>query len=224
MHLIELSGIEKRYAGPPPVLALTGIELCVDSGDYVSIRGPSGSGKSTLLNLLGLLDRPSAGSYAFDGVDTATMSNRVRTAFRAQHVGFMFQAFHLMPHRTVVENVSMPLLYQRVPGKERRRIALEKLALVRLDHRANAVPTMLSGGEMQRVAIARALVGDPSLLLCDEPTGNLDTGTAHAILGTIDELVAAGLTVLMITHDSDVAARAHRSVIIRDGRLRAETS
>lgn len=217
--MIQLSRIEKRYAGPPSVLALADIELCVDAGEYVSILGPSGSGKSTLLNLLGLLDRPTAGSYHFGGTDTATMTDRERAVFRAQHVGFMFQAFHLMPRRTVAENVSMPLIYQGVSSRQRRRIALDKLELVSLKHRAEALPTMLSGGEMQRAAIARALACDPSLLLCDEPTGNLDSGTAGSILRAVDELVAEGLTVLMITHDLDVAARADRSVVLRDGRL-----
>lgn len=217
--LIELRGIERRYSGPPPVLALTGIHFNVDAGEYVSIQGPSGSGKSTLLNLVGLLDRPSAGRYLFDGLDTATMTERERTSFRARRVGFTFQAFHLMSHRTVAENVAMPLIYRGLSRVARHRVALEKLALVRLDHRAEALPTMLSGGEMQRAAIARALVCGPSLLLCDEPTGNLDSGTTEVILDVFDELVEQGLTVLTITHDRAVASRAHRSVVIRDGRL-----
>lgn len=220
--LIELRLVDKRYAGPPPVVALKGVDLGVDAGEYVAIQGPSGSGKSTLLNVLGLLDRPSDGTYLFDGVDTSTMTERERTAFRAQRVGFMFQAFHLMPHRTVADNVAMPLIYRGVPSRERRRLALEKLELVRLGHRAEAMPTMLSGGEMQRAAIARALVSGPSLLLCDEPTGNLDTATAEVILASIDQLVEQGLTVLTITHDAAVASRAHRSVVIRDGRLESD--
>ncbi|WP_255672333.1 ABC transporter ATP-binding protein [Glycomyces amatae] len=208
------------YPGPPPVEALKPVALRVEDGEYVAIVGPSGSGKSTLLNLLGLLDAPTEGTYWLDGHDTSKMKEARRTQLRADKIGFIFQAFHLMAHRTATENVAMSLVYQGVPRRKRRQVAREKLELVGLGHRLDALPTTLSGGERQRVAIARALAAEPSLLLCDEPTGNLDSQTADAVLATIDELHAAGLTILMITHDHDVAERAQRAVTIRDGRLR----
>ncbi|WP_183093129.1 ABC transporter ATP-binding protein [Nocardioides stalactiti] len=217
--LIELEGVAKDYPGPPTVRALRDAQMTVGKGEYVSIVGRSGSGKSTLLNVVGLLDRPTCGRYSFAGVDTGSLSERRRTALRARAIGFVFQGFHLMPHRTVVENVGMGLIYQGASWRQRRRIAEEKLEAVGLGSRSTALPTMLSGGEMQRVAIARALACSPSLLLCDEPTGNLDSQTADGILQIVDDLVEAQLTVLMITHDPQVAARAHRSVVVRDGRL-----
>ncbi|WP_231492644.1 ABC transporter ATP-binding protein [Glycomyces sp. NRRL B-16210] len=218
--LIELDGVGMTYAGPPPVEALKPVQLHVENGEYVAIVGPSGSGKSTLLNLLGLLDVPTAGTYWFDGYDTSKMKESKRTQLRADKIGFIFQSFHLMAHRTATENVAMSLVYQGIPRRKRRQIAREKLDLVGLSHRLDALPTTLSGGERQRVAIARALAAEPSLLLCDEPTGNLDSKTADAILATLDELHGQGLTILMITHDHDVAERAGRAVTIRDGQLR----
>lgn len=218
--LIDLDGVGMTYPGPPPVEALRPVKLRVEDGEYVAIVGPSGSGKSTLLNLLGLLDAPTAGTYWFDGHDTSKMKEAKRTQLRADKIGFIFQAFHLMAHRTATENVAMTLVYQGIPRRKRRQIAREKLELVGLSHRLDALPTTLSGGERQRVAIARALAADPSLLLCDEPTGNLDSKTADSILATLDELHAQGLTILMITHDHDVAERAERAVTIRDGQLR----
>lgn len=217
--LIELDGVGMTYPGPPPVEALKPVGLRVEAGEYVAIVGPSGSGKSTLLNLLGLLDVPTRGTYYLDGVDTSTMKESQRTRLRADKIGFIFQSFHLMAHRSATENVAMSLVYQGVPRRRRKAIARAKLELVGLGHRLDALPTTLSGGERQRVAIARALAAEPSLLLCDEPTGNLDSATAEAVLATIDELHAQGLTILMITHDHDVAERASRAVTIRDGRL-----
>ncbi|GAB3656922.1 ABC transporter ATP-binding protein [Glycomyces tarimensis] len=217
--LIELDGVGMTYPGPPPVEALKPVRLRVADGEYVAIVGPSGSGKSTLLNLLGLLDTPTTGTYYLDGTDTSTMKESKRTKLRADKIGFIFQAFHLMAHRTATENVAMSLVYQGIPRRRRKAIAHEKLSLVGLSHRLDAVPTTLSGGERQRVAIARALAAEPSLLLCDEPTGNLDSRTAAAVLETIDELHSQGLTVLIITHDHDVAERAGRAVTIRDGEL-----
>ncbi|GAB3996884.1 ABC transporter ATP-binding protein [Glycomyces albus] len=217
--LIELDGVGMTYPGPPPVEALKPVDLRVGSGEYVAIVGPSGSGKSTLLNLLGLLDAPTAGTYFLDGHDTSKLSESKRTGLRAAKIGFIFQSFHLMAHRTATENVAMALVYRGVPRRRRKAIARDVLELVGLGHRLDAVPTTLSGGERQRVAIARALATDPSLLLCDEPTGNLDSATADAVLATIDELHGRGLTILMITHDHDVAERAERAVTIRDGRL-----
>nr|WP_246039447.1 ABC transporter ATP-binding protein [Glycomyces buryatensis] len=217
--IIELDGVGMTYPGPPPVEALKPVHLRVEAGEYVAIVGPSGSGKSTLLNLLGLLDAPTDGTYFLDGHDTSTMKEAKRTKLRADKIGFIFQAFHLMAHRTATENVAMSLVYKGVPRRRRREIAREKLELVGLGHRMDALPTTLSGGERQRVAIARALAAEPSLLLCDEPTGNLDSKTAEAVLATIDELHSQGLTILMITHDHEVAERAQRAVTIRDGQL-----
>ncbi|QSB06907.1 ABC transporter ATP-binding protein [Natronoglycomyces albus] len=207
------------YPGPPPVEALKPIDLDVHEGDYLAIVGPSGSGKSTLLNLLGLLDQPTTGAYYLDGHDTSTMKEGMRTKLRGEKVGFIFQAFHLMAHRTAEENVAMSLVYKGIARGRRRTIAREKLEQVGLSHRISALPTTLSGGERQRVAIARALATDPSLMLCDEPTGNLDSKTAASVLETLDELHARGLTILVITHDHEVAQRAQRVVTIRDGEL-----
>ncbi|WP_347177465.1 ABC transporter ATP-binding protein [Glycomyces sp. L485] len=217
--LIELDGVGMTYPGPPPVDALKPVRLRVDAGEYVAIVGPSGSGKSTMLNLLGLLDTPTAGTYYLDGLDTSTMKESKRTKLRADKIGFIFQSFHLMAHRTATENVAISLVYQGVPRRERKQIAHEKLESVGLGHRLDALPTTLSGGERQRVAIARALAAEPSLLLCDEPTGNLDSKTTETVLSTLDGLHAEGLTILMITHDHEVAERAQRAVTIRDGEL-----
>ncbi|WP_345740769.1 ABC transporter ATP-binding protein [Stackebrandtia albiflava] len=217
--LIHLDGVGLTYPGPPPVEALRPCDLRIDSGEYVAIVGPSGSGKSTLLNLLGLLDRPTCGRYLLDGNDTSLMSEKQRTALRARTIGFVFQSFHLMPHRTAEENVALSLVYQGIPARRRREKARDMLEHVGLGHRLGAVPTTLSGGERQRVAIARALAAAPSLLLCDEPTGNLDSKTAESVMNTLDELNAAGLTVLIITHDDEIAGHAGRAVTIRDGVL-----
>lgn len=217
MSLIDVRGAALTYPGPPPVAALHPVSLNVDAGDYITIAGPSGSGKSTLLNVLGLLDRPSEGSYLFDGVPTERLSNDARAALRGRHVGFVFQAFHLMPLRTAVENVELALLYAGVGRVERRRRALEALEQVRLVHRAEASASHLSGGERQRVALARALAVRPHVLLCDEPTGNLDTATAAAILELLDELNSTGSTLIVITHDPAVARRGERRMRIVDG-------
>lgn len=218
--VLELRGVARTYPGPPPVFALRPTDLTVRAGEHVAIIGPSGSGKSTLLNLLGLLDRPTAGRLLLDGIDTATLNERDRTALRGRRIGFVFQAFHLMPHRTTVENVMLAQLYtDRGRKSERRAEAVRALARVGLGHRLSALPSTLSGGERQRVAIARALVNRPALLLADEPTGNLDSQTAAKVLDLLAELVADGLTLLVITHDPAVAERAHRTVAIHDGKL-----
>lgn len=218
--VLSLDGIGRTYiSGEVEVAALADVHLEVGRGEYVSIVGPSGSGKSTLLNILGLLDRPTSGSYLFEGLEVATLDENDRTAVRGRRIGFVFQAFHLLSHRTVVENVTMSMLYTGVAPKERVERARAALDAVGLGHRADFTPTRLSGGERQRVAIARAVVADPAVLLADEPTGNLDSRTSEAILSLFDELRAAGLTIVMITHDASVAARADRSVRIRDGRL-----
>ncbi|MFJ5777714.1 ABC transporter ATP-binding protein [Streptomyces sp. NPDC093094] len=217
--VVEFRGVALTYPGPPPVEALKPCDLTIERGDYVTVVGPSGSGKSTFLNLAGLLDAPTQGSYLLDGVDTARLSDAGRTGMRGRRIGFVFQSFHLLPHRSAVENVTLAMLYDPATRRERAERAREALHRVGLGHRTDALPTRLSGGERQRVAIARALVARPSLLLCDEPTGNLDTATAESILSLLDELHADGMTLVVITHDPGVAARGRRTVAIRDGVL-----
>ncbi|WP_312034566.1 ABC transporter ATP-binding protein [Actinoplanes sp. TBRC 11911] len=199
--------------------ALYPSDLAVFAGEYLAVTGPSGSGKSTLLHILGLLDRPTSGQYLLDGDDTARLPERDRSSLRANRIGFVFQSFHLLPHRSVVENVALAMLYNRSRRSSRRPAAEAALRQVGLDHRLDARPTTLSGGERQRVAIARALVNSPSLLLCDEPTGNLDSTNSRSVLDHLGELSANGYTIIVITHDPSVAARAERVVEIRDGRL-----
>jgi putative ABC transport system ATP-binding protein len=220
--VIELHGLTRTYPGPPPVTALRPADLVVGTAGYVAVTGPSGSGKSTLLHLLGLLDPPSGGSYLLDGTDTSTLSDRDRSALRGRRIGFVFQAFHLLPYRTALENVMLAELYNQTPRAERARAALDALSAVGLASRQDALPTTMSGGECQRVAIARALVNRPSLLLCDEPTGNLDSRNAAAVMGLLDELNAAGFTVVVITHDQAVASHASRTITISDGILREQ--
>ena len=217
--VVELASVSRSFPGPPTVDALRGVDLRIEAGEYVSIVGPSGSGKSTLLHLLGLLDRPTEGKYRLDGVDTGTLTEPQRAALRGSHIGFVFQAFHLLSHRTVVENVALAMIYCGVSRRERARRAQRALDRTGIAHRAGFTPTTLSGGERQRVAIARAVVTRPSLLLADEPTGNLDTATAASILDLFDELHADGLTLAVITHDDRVSRRAQRQVGIVDGIL-----
>ncbi|HUN38199.1 MAG TPA: ABC transporter ATP-binding protein [Trebonia sp.] len=217
--VIELRGLARTYPGPPPVAALRPTDLVIAAGEYVAVTGPSGSGKSTLLHLLGLLDWPTAGCYLLDGADTSRMRDAERCALRGSRIGFVFQSFHLLPYRTAVENVQLAQLYNQTSRSGRARAAIEALRSVGLGHRLDALPTRLSGGESQRVAIARALVNRPSLLLCDEPTGNLDSANAATIMSLLGELNQAGFTVVVITHDRGVAARAGRTVSIMDGRL-----
>jgi putative ABC transport system ATP-binding protein len=217
--VVELDGVGRSFPGPPPVHALRSVDLRIDAGEYVSIVGPSGSGKSTLLHLLGLLDQPTTGTYRLDGVDTSTLSERARAGLRGSRIGFVFQAFHLLAHRTVLDNVTLATLYNGIPRRariERAEVALEQVGLA---HRLRFSPSTLSGGERQRVAIARALAARPSLLLADEPTGNLDSATADSILDLFDDLHAGGLTLAVITHDDRVSRRAERRVGIVDGCL-----
>jgi putative ABC transport system ATP-binding protein len=217
--VIELRGVARTYPGPPPVPALRPADLVIDAGDYVAVTGPSGSGKSTLLHLLGLLDTPTAGTYLVDGLDTGALGDRDRSALRGGRIGFVFQAFHLLPYRTALENVLLAELYNQTPRAQRLDRAVEALRGVALGHRLDALPTTLSGGECQRVAIARALVNRPSLLLCDEPTGNLDSRNAATVMELLDELNAAGFTIVVITHDATVASHARRTIAISDGVL-----
>ncbi|MBN9215894.1 MAG: macrolide ABC transporter ATP-binding protein [Microbacterium sp. SCN 70-200] len=217
--LVELRDVTRSFPGPPEVQALKGVSVSVERGDYVSITGPSGSGKSTMLNILGLLDRPSVGEYRLAGGLTGDLSDDDRAAVRARFIGFVFQAFHLMPRRTVLENVLMPMSYSGVPRAERVPRARRALERVGLGHRVDFLPQSLSGGERQRVAVARAVVSGPQLLLADEPTGNLDQKTSGEVMGLFEELNADGLTLVVITHDEHVAQRARRRIRISDGRL-----
>lgn len=215
--VVELRGVARSFPGP--VHALHPSDLVVGTGDYLSIVGPSGSGKSTLLHLLGLLDRPTEGEYLLDGEPTSDISEARRSGLRGGRIGFVFQQFHLLPHRTVLDNVLLATLYSGVPRAERRERALAALDRVHLGHRLDFLPTTLSGGERQRVAVARAVVASPAVLLADEPTGNLDTANSAGVLDLFDELHDDGLTLVVITHDDVVSARAGRRVRIADGRL-----
>jgi putative ABC transport system ATP-binding protein len=217
--VIEFRGVGRTYPGRPPVAALKPCELVVRPGEFLTVTGPSGSGKSTLLNVLGLLDRPTTGTYLLDGLDTGALGEPARTALRGRRVGFVFQSFHLLPHRTALENVELGMVYNGTPRSARAGRARAALVRVGLGHRLGALPTRMSGGERQRVAIARALVHRPSLLLCDEPTGNLDTANTGLVLDLLTALNADGMTVLVITHDPDVAAHGTRTVTVRDGVL-----
>lgn len=199
--------------------ALIDVDLTVDRGQWVAIVGRSGSGKSTLLNVLGCLDRQTSGTFLFDGVDVNELTDRQRAGLRSRGIGFVFQSFHLMAHRSVIENVMLAEVYRKENSIGRRQRAEATLDLVGLGHRVDFMPTKLSGGERQRAAIARAIMGAPSVLLCDEPTGNLDSLTTKSILDLFADLNDQGLTVIMITHEADVAARAQRQVRIVDGRL-----
>ncbi|HRA76027.1 MAG TPA: ABC transporter ATP-binding protein [Propionicimonas sp.] len=217
--LAELLDVTRAFPGDPEVQALKDVSLTINDGDYLSIVGPSGSGKSTMLNILGLLDRPSVGQYRLAGHVTADLGDHQRAALRARAIGFIFQAFHLLPHRSVLDNVLLAMLYSGVPRQERVPRALAALERVGLGHRLHFLPTTLSGGERQRVAIARAVVSGPRLLLADEPTGNLDQATSGEVMALFEELNRGGLALVVITHDDAIARRAARRVRILDGRL-----
>jgi putative ABC transport system ATP-binding protein len=222
MSLVELCDVGRTFGSEPPVVAVREVDLTLDEGDAVAIVGPSGSGKSTLLNILGCLDRHTSGTYRFDGVDVGSLGEGERSVLRAQRIGFVFQTFNLLAHRTVLDNVTLAEVYRDLPREGRRERALEALERVGVSHRATFLPTRLSGGEQQRVAIARALMADHSLLLCDEPTGNLDSANTEAVLALFDELAEGGLTLVLVTHDHQVARHAHRQVRMVDGRLTEE--
>ncbi len=217
--VVELRSVSRTFPGTPPVEALRSADLVIGAGDYLAIVGPSGSGKSTMLHLLGLLDTPTSGRYLLDGIDTAGLDERERAALRGERIGFVFQAFHLLGTRSNIENVMLAETYHGSDRAGRRGRALEALDRVGLAAFADRSPNELSGGERQRVAIARAIVGKPSLILADEPTGNLDTENSDNILDMFDDLHASGVTLAVITHDVDVARRAARRVSIRDGQL-----
>jgi len=215
--VVRLADVSKSF--PPNVLALRGVDMDIRRGDFVSIMGPSGSGKSTLLNVVGLLDTPTVGRYELAGVDTAGLTDKARTRLRGRELGFVFQSFHLLPRRTVFENVLLGMSYSGILRGERAERAARALDRMGLTHRAGFYPPTLSGGERQRVALARAVASTPSVLLADEPTGNLDKATSGGVVDLLGELNTDGLTVVVVTHDSTVAQAARRRYTMDDGRL-----
>ena len=223
--MIHMNNIVKQYRlGGESIYALDHVSLHVGEGEYVAIIGPSGSGKSTLMNIIGCLDTADSGEYQLAGKKIGSYSSRQLARLRNRHIGFIFQGFHLLQKLTALENVELPLIYQKVGRRERRKRAKAALEKVGLGQRMGHKPTELSGGQQQRCAIARALVTRPKLILADEPTGNLDSRTGQEIMAMLDELHAAGNTIVLITHDSDVAARADRLIRIVDGRVHEDTS
>jgi putative ABC transport system ATP-binding protein len=222
--VLELDDVTKVYGEEPPVFALQGVSFTVGRGELVAIVGPSGSGKSTLLHVVGTLERPSGGVVRIGGVDAAQLEDRALSRLRAREIGFVFQQFFLAEYSTALENVADGLLYRGVSVAERRERAVEALTRVGLGDRAGARPNQLSGGERQRVAIARALVGRPAIVLADEPTGNLDSATGESIMALIDELNDEGATIVVITHDHEVAAHFPRQISLRDGRIVSDCS
>jgi len=217
---IEAEDLTRTYQiGAGTVAALRGVSLRVAAGDYLAVVGPSGSGKSTLMHLLGGLDRPSGGRLVIGGRDVSTLTADQLAELRNKTIGFIFQTFHLLPRTTAVDNVALPLVYRGLSTRARRQRAAAMLGRVGLGHRLGHRPSQLSGGEQQRVAIARALVGGPSVLLADEPTGNLDTATGDAVLRLLEELNREGVALVVVTHDREVAARARHQIVLRDGRV-----
>jgi putative ABC transport system ATP-binding protein len=218
--MIETRDLWKTYVmGGEEIHALRGVSIQLEAGEYVAIMGPSGSGKSTLMNLIGCLDTPSKGSYLLNGKEVAEMNDDELARIRNEEIGFVFQTFNLLPRATALHNVELPLVYAGVPAKVRQERAKQALEKVELTSRATHRPNELSGGQRQRVAIARALVNDPSILLADEPTGNLDSKTGNEIMGVFERLHASGNTIVIVTHEAEIAAYAHRTIHIRDGQV-----
>ena len=222
--VLELDNVSKVYAGQPPVTALDGVSFSVSAGELVGIVGPSGSGKTTLLHLIGTLDRPTSGTVRITDMDVALLSDRELSRLRAGRIGFVFQQFFLAEHATILDNVADGLLYAGIALRDRQQEAIKALDQVGLGDRITARPTQLSGGQRQRVAIARALVGGPAIVLADEPTGNLDTASGQAILALLERLHTTGTTIVVITHDRDIAARMPRQIQMRDGHIVADTA
>ncbi len=217
-NVIEVQNVTKTYAsGALQVQALRGLTFTIARGEYVAIMGPSGSGKSTLMNVLGCLDRATTGTYKLDGIDVSQLDDNQLAEIRLKKLGFVFQGFNLLARTDALRNVALPLFYAGMPGKERERLALERLTEVGIGDRARHKPTELSGGEQQRVAIARALVNDPAVLLADEPTGNLDSKTSAEILAVFDRVNAGGRTIIVVTHDEGIASRSRRILRMLDG-------
>jgi putative ABC transport system ATP-binding protein len=220
MPIIETHDLWKTYVmGSEEIHALRGVEISIERGEYVAIMGPSGSGKSTLMNLIGCLDTPSKGSYLLNGKQVSEMNDNELARIRNEEIGFVFQTFNLLPRATALHNVELPLVYAGVPAKERQERARESLRKVELEDRMGHKPNELSGGQRQRVAIARALVNNPSILLADEPTGNLDSKTGIEIMALFDRLHQTGNTIVLVTHELDIAEHAHRIIHIRDGKV-----
>ena len=220
MALIETRDLWKSYImGEEEIHALRGVSISIERGEYVAIMGPSGSGKSTLMNLIGCLDTPSAGSYTLNGQLVESLTDDELARIRNKEIGFVFQTFNLLPRASALHNVELPLVYAGVPGKERLERAKAALDKVELGHRMNHKPNELSGGQRQRVAIARALINNPSILLADEPTGNLDSKTGIEIMGLFERLHGTGNTIVLVTHEPDIAAQAKRQISIRDGQV-----
>ena len=224
MALIELSGIERRFLlGDTTVHALAGLNLQIEAGEYVAVMGPSGSGKSTLLNLLGLLDPPNEGTYKLEGRDVTTLSPDEQATVRSTRIGFVIQSFHLVPRLTAAENIALPMTLAGIPVAERNKRVTQALKDFGLDTRADHKPDQLSGGQRQRVAIARATIMQPALILADEPTGNLDRHTGEEVVNLLEALNAKGVTLIVVTHDQGMGARAKRQLVMEDGRLKSDS-
>jgi putative ABC transport system ATP-binding protein len=225
MALIELAGIERRFQlGDTTVNALAGLNLQIAAGEYVAVMGPSGSGKSTLLNLLGLLDRPNAGTYKLEGRDVTTLSPDEQATVRSTRIGFVFQSFHLVPRLTAAENIALPMTLAGIAPTERKQRVTQALKDFGLENRAEHKPDELSGGQRQRVAIARATIMQPALILADEPTGNLDRHTGEEVVNLLEALNAKGVTLVVVTHDPSMGARARRQLVMEDGRLKSDSN
>ena len=222
-EIIRIEGLNKHYRiGDEVIKALNGVDLSIRKNEYVALMGPSGSGKSTIMNIIGCLDTPTSGSYFLNGPDVAQLSDNELAEIRNKEIGFVFQTFNLLPRYSALDNVALPLVYAGVPKEERQERAKQALISVALGDRLHHKPNELSGGQRQRVAVARALVNRPSIILADEPTGNLDTKTSHEIMGLFDDIHAAGNTIVIVTHEEDIARMARRIVRMRDGKVESD--